>query len=168
MHKVGKNRKCTEWPQTELEDLTGKSIIYTLHTYPRGPNFGPFRSTTSCFRDTRSSKIGNAPSDHKLNLDEHLTVKILYMHILYLPQGAQTLVHFALRLAVSEIHVQGGQKSEMHRMTPNWTWTLNSQKYSTGIHWILNPEAQILVHFALFRDTKCTRWANIGNALNDA
>ena len=30
---------------------------------PRGPIFGPFRSTTSRFRDTRSSKIGNAPND---------------------------------------------------------------------------------------------------------
>ncbi len=44
---------------------------------------------------------------------------------------AQILVRFALRLAVSETqHVQGGRKSEMHRMIPNWTWTLNSQKYS--------------------------------------
>ena len=42
------------------------------------------------------------------------------------------LVRFALWLAVSEIqHVQGPQKSETHRMTPNWTWTLNNQKYPT-------------------------------------
>ena len=39
------------------------------------------------------------------------------------------LFHFALRVAVSEIHVQGQQKTEMHRMIPNWTWRLNSQKY---------------------------------------
>ena len=36
-------------------------------------------------------------------------------------------VRFALWLAVSKI--QGRQKSEMHRVTPNWTWTVNSQKY---------------------------------------
>ncbi len=30
--------------QTELEDLTDKSTLYTLRTYPEGPNFGPFRS----------------------------------------------------------------------------------------------------------------------------
>ncbi len=37
-------------------------------------------------------------------------------------------VRFALRLAFSEI--QGCQKSEMHWVTLNWTWTLNSQRYS--------------------------------------
>ena len=48
-----------------------------------------------------------------------------------LPQEVQILVRFALWLAVSDIkHVQGGQKSEVHRMTLSWTLTLNSQKYS--------------------------------------
>ena len=78
--KVIKNRKCTEWPKLirELEHLTVRSTLYTLNTYPWGPNFGAFYSATT--------------------------------------------------VAVSEI--QGRQKSEMHRMTPNWTWTLNSQKYT--------------------------------------
>ncbi len=42
---------------------------YTLKTYPRDPNFAPFRSTISLFRDTTctsSAKIGNAPNDPKL------------------------------------------------------------------------------------------------------
>ncbi len=39
----------------------------------------------------------------------------------------QVFVCFSLRLAVSKI--QGRQKSEMHRATSNWTWTLNGQKY---------------------------------------
>ncbi len=77
MCKVGENRKCTEWPQTGLEDFTVK--------------------------------------------------RTLYIDSILIPE-AQILVRFALRLAVSEI--QGLQKSEMHRVTPNWTWTLNSQKYS--------------------------------------
>ncbi len=76
----GQKSEMHRMSQTELEHLTVKSTPYTLNTYPSGPNFGPFRSTTSCFRDTKSSKIGNAPSDPKLNL-EHLTVKgTLYMH----------------------------------------------------------------------------------------
>ncbi len=55
--------------------LTLNSQKYsTLNTYRRGPNVGPFRSTTSCFPDTRSSKIANAPNDPKNEL-EHLTVK---------------------------------------------------------------------------------------------
>ncbi len=34
------------------------------------------------------------------------------------------------KLAISEIqHVQGRQKLEMHRITPNWTWTFNSPKW---------------------------------------
>ncbi len=66
MHKVGGNRKCIETPQTEHEHLTVKSTLHALSTYPRGPNFGPFRSTVSRFQDTtytRWAKIGNAPND---------------------------------------------------------------------------------------------------------
>ena len=74
-YKAAENQKCTEWPQTELGHLTIKTTLYTLHTYPWGPNFGPFHRTTSHFPDTKSSKIGNALNG------------------------------------------------------PNWTWTLNSQKY---------------------------------------
>ncbi len=32
MYKVSENRKCTEWPQTELKHLTVKSTLYTLNT----------------------------------------------------------------------------------------------------------------------------------------
>ncbi len=52
-YKVAENWKCTEWPQTELEHLTVKSTLYTLNTYPRGPNFDPFLSMTSHFWDTK-------------------------------------------------------------------------------------------------------------------
>ena len=58
-----------QWPQTELEHLTVKTTLYTLNTYPWGPNFSPFHSTTSSFQDTGSLKIGNAPNDPKLSLD---------------------------------------------------------------------------------------------------
>ena len=69
--------------------------MYTPNTYPWGPNFSPFCSTTRRFRDTRPVV-----------------------------------------------------KTETHRVTPNWTWTLGSQKYPVYIK-ILTPEAQILVCFAL-------------------
>ncbi len=48
MYKVGKNWKYTEWPQTELEDLTVQSTlyrIYALGSYPPGSKFDLFRST---------------------------------------------------------------------------------------------------------------------------
>ncbi len=56
--------------ETEFEYLTVKSTLYTLNTYPWGPNFGLFCSTISRFRDTctRSAKIGNALNDPKLKL----------------------------------------------------------------------------------------------------
>ncbi len=80
MYKVGENRKCTEWPQTELEHLTVKNTLYTLNTYPWRPNFGPLRSTISRMWDktcTRSAKIGNAPNDPKLNLTVKSTLYTL-------------------------------------------------------------------------------------------
>ena len=48
---------------------TCQNILYTLNTYYRSPNFGPFCSTTGRFQDTSSSNIGNAPNDPKLNLN---------------------------------------------------------------------------------------------------
>ena len=66
-YNVVKNRKCTAWLQTELEHLRIKSTLHTVNTYPRGPNCGPFRSITNRFWETRSSIIGNAPNDPKLN-----------------------------------------------------------------------------------------------------
>ncbi len=54
---------------TKNEDLTVKSTLYTLTMYPWCLHFGPFRSTTSRFRDRKSPKIGNAPNGPKLNLN---------------------------------------------------------------------------------------------------
>ncbi len=140
-HKKGRqklemHRKTT---QTKLKHLnTVKSTLYTLNTYSWGSNFGPFRSTISRFRDTictRSAKIGNAPNYPKLNLNTSQS-KVLDIHYSYCK--VQILVRFALRLAVSEIqHVQGQWKLEMHRMTPKWTWRLNSQNYPVSTTYLL-------------------------------
>ncbi len=35
MYKVGENQKYTEWPQTEFDQITVKSTLYTLYTYPK-------------------------------------------------------------------------------------------------------------------------------------
>ncbi len=65
----------------------------------------------------------------------------------------------------------GENKSEMHRMTPSWTWTLNGQKYSIYTKY-LPPDAQILVRFAIRLGISEIqhvqgRWKWIGNAPND-
>ncbi len=63
----GKNLKCTEWPQINIEHLTVKvPLCYALSTYHRGTNVGPFFSTASRFQDTRLSKIRNALNDLRL------------------------------------------------------------------------------------------------------
>ncbi len=112
----------------------------------------PLRLAVSVIQHVqRWAKIRNAPNDPKMNLST-LQSKVLYIHLV-LTSEVQILVRFALWLAVSEIqHVQGQRKSEMHRMTPNWTWTLNSQKYSLYTIYLLTPGAQILVRFALRLD----------------
>ncbi len=108
MYKVGENQKCTEWPQTELEDLTVKGTLYTLSTYPWGPNCGPFRSTISRFRDNIYTVGENRKCTEWLQTElEDLTVKSTLCTLILTPE-AHILVRFALRLAISEMqHVQG-------------------------------------------------------------
>ena len=78
------------------------------------PNFCRFPSTTSYFRDTWLSEIGNALND--LSDIEHFTVK----RSLYALYGstyvdAKILVRFALQNAVFK--TQGCRQTEMCRMT---------------------------------------------------
>ncbi len=42
----GCRRKCTDWPPTDLEQLTAKRLLYRVSTYPRTPNFGPCRTVS--------------------------------------------------------------------------------------------------------------------------
>ena len=42
--------------QTDFEHLTVKSTLYTLKTYPRGPNLSPFCITTRGSQDTKIVK----------------------------------------------------------------------------------------------------------------
>ncbi len=103
---VSENRKCTEWPQTELEDLTVKSTLYTLNTYPWGPNFCPFRSTISRFQDktyTRTAKIRNAPNDPnwtwRLNSQKYpMYTKIFLLR--FAPYPNKLLWHFCIIIII--------------------------------------------------------------------
>ncbi len=69
-YKVDGTRKCTEWLQTKLEHLTAKTTLHKKNEYLAAEAWilVPFHST-SHFRDTTLSKIGNAPNDPKLNLN---------------------------------------------------------------------------------------------------
>ncbi len=110
--------KFIEWPQTKLEYLTVKSI--------------PFRSTNSRFRDTtctRSGKIG------KHRMTQNWTWTLNSKNTLYTKYMLNTYVRGPnigpFSSASSRFLDTRLSKSEMHRITPNWTWTRNSQKYPT-------------------------------------
>ncbi len=46
---------CTNWPETKLKQSGMKNTLYMqCSTPPRAPNFRPFRSTISCFRDIQN------------------------------------------------------------------------------------------------------------------
>ncbi len=133
MYKVSENRKCTEWPQTELEHVAVISILYTLNTYPLGPNFGPCRSTTNRFRDknslcTRSVKIRNAPSDSKMNLKHLAGKRILYTQNTY--SLGPNFGAFHSRISRFRDICARSRKLKVHRMTPNWIWTRSRRQYS--------------------------------------
>ncbi len=68
-----KNRKSTEWPQTDFKHLKVRNTVCAPSTCPWGPNFAPFHSTTSRFEILlillKIRKFGNTPNDLRLILD---------------------------------------------------------------------------------------------------
>ncbi len=125
--RLPENRKCTEWPQTELEHLSIKST-------PGDPNCGPFYSTISSFlvtSCTKSSKIGNAPNAPKLNLNAWQSIfkSTLYTLNAY-PWGPNFGPFHCTISRFREATCTRSSKIGKAPNEPNWTWTLNSQKYS--------------------------------------
>ncbi len=108
-YKFAENRKCTEWPQTELEHLTGKSTLYTLNTYPEAQILVRFALWLAVF-EIQGRQNGNAPNDPKLNLNTWQS-KVPFIHEI-LTHEAQILVRFTLRPAVWKISA--------HFIIPHW------------------------------------------------
>ncbi len=46
-----KNRKCTKWPENDLERYEVKRTTHMYYWYPRVSNFNPFCSKIACFPD---------------------------------------------------------------------------------------------------------------------
>ncbi len=117
-YKVIKNRKCSEWPQTE--HLAAGNALYTLYTERLA------RKRFSWYKVVKNRKCTKWPQP----ILEHFTVKktvLVYIVTLSTCPWSPILVRFALRLAVSKI--QGCQNSAMQRMTPNASWAPNTQRY---------------------------------------
>ena len=83
---------------------THNSQKYPVHTKFycfRGPSLGPVYPTTSRFRDTMASKIGNAPNEPKLLNLYRLNIQkyLVYTNMTY--PRVQMLVRFPVRPLVS-------------------------------------------------------------------
>ena len=77
-YKAIGNRKCTEWPQTDLEHSSVTDILFTLSAYPQGPKFCLFSYTTSCLQDTSLLKYRKC-AEWPQTVFENMTVqKALY------------------------------------------------------------------------------------------
>ncbi len=101
-------------------------IVYTVNSYPRGTNFGVFRSTAHRFRDTKVVNSQKCTECSQI-YPTHLNVKYS-IHTKYLsPRHKYWLVLFYDQPTSK---IQGCQKSEMHQMTTEWPWALKSQKVS--------------------------------------
>ena len=71
MFKVDKIGNAPNVPTLNLNTYSQRYSMY-IKCLPMRPKFGPFLSTISRFQDTtcsRSAKIGNAPTNPKLNLN---------------------------------------------------------------------------------------------------
>ena len=99
----------------------------------------------------------------KTELDP-LSVKKTTLYILNIFPRGPNFVRFTLQLGVSKI--QGREKSEIHRMIPNWTWIHNNQKYlytlnthSRGANiWSVSLYDERFSRYKVAENQKCTEW----------
>ncbi len=143
-YKVVNKRKCTKWPQNDLEHLVKRIYPVYIKYQPQRYNFFPFHSTDSCFQDTCLSKVGKIWSWTLKNQNCPICTKYLTPRpnfssvLLYNPPFFQPEI------------------SEMYRMTSDWFWNLNSQTY---LIWLsIYPRGLNLGPFcsttSRFRDTR--------------
>ena len=114
-----------------VEHLTVKCTLYTLNTCFQDPKFCPFHSTICRFKIQSCWKSAKSEM-HRMTSDLSWTCNnqnySIYTKCLH--SRPKMFVRFALRPAVFKI--QGWWKSEiseMYRMSSDWLWSLNSQKY---------------------------------------
>ena len=108
-----------EW----LNHLSVKSTLYTLNTHSQGPNFTPFRSTTSVFEIQvfRKSEMHLMTPEWRYSLVKS-TLCTLHNH----PWGPN---FNPFRSTTSHFRAAGLSKIGMQRMTPEWPYSRKCQKY---------------------------------------
>ena len=126
MCKVSGNRKCTEWPQTELEHVTVKITLYILNTYTRGTNLVRFAlrlavSEKQHVQGGQNRKCTEWPQNEL----KHLTVK----STLYTLHTYPCDPNFNPFCSISGCQDTRSLKIGNAPNDPNWTSKLNSQNH---------------------------------------
>ena len=140
-------------------------MIYLL-TYPRRSTFSQFGSTTNCFLDPRSSKIGNALNDPKLNLNS-LTVKsILYTYTKYLLWGPRLTINrlrdTTCTTRYNMYKVSKNRKCTELPQTELGHLTVKSSLYTINTY-IRSPDfhpfcSTTNTRYKVAKNQKCTKW----------
>ncbi len=122
---------------------------------------------TSRFRDTKLSKTGNAPKDI-IDL-EHLMVK----HTMYMPSTYTRDPNFGSFWSTTSRFEMHGCQNRNDRITQEWSWTLNGQKYPVYKRnlpppppkhtppvqiWSVSLYAQPFSKYKIVENRKCTEW----------
>ncbi len=142
------HRMNSEWPWT-LDDQ--EYLVFRKYKL-WGPNFVLFCSTTSRFFRYKVKL-----PEWSQNYLEQLTVQTTLSPCIYLNTSEpEILVCFTLWLCFD---IQGCWKLEMHQMTSEWPWKLNTYPWGPNFH--LFPS--MISHFFLntrlaVKNWKCTEW----------
>ncbi len=123
---TGHFEKCTKWPQNNLEHYKVKLPDICITSVPDS-KFHSVSLYDQPFSRYRPfwDKCTEWP---QIDLEPH-KVKLPYICITSV-RDSQILVRFALWPALFEIQAILRQ---VHRMTPNWPWTLLGQRYTTYV-----------------------------------
>ena len=125
--------KGTVWP--DQSDMT--NILHMYIITPWVLHFHSFCSMISCSRD-----MSYFTDISRLRISQWFGPMIKLQSVIYFFLIFWQLKKYNGRWVKVTDHslyirplifkIQGHQNSEMHRMTPNWTWTLNSQNGYNG------------------------------------
>ncbi len=105
--KIRNFAKCTRWPQTKLKESGIKRNLHMCTIVPRVPNYHPFHSTISRFRDIRH--LGFPIDSHVIILKCHKFCEAWPIaeksNSLYSPMVNNVLIQFGWEPAKSVIEV---------------------------------------------------------------
>ncbi len=121
MHRVTTN---------DLEEYTGQRCAICVLIVSSGPKFKSVSLYTQLF--TSYGSFWDKCTEWPPELIGTIQGQMCHLHVLFIPLRSQISLRFALRPALFPIH---GWKSQMHRITLHWPWTLNLPWYTKYFPW---------------------------------